>query len=475
MTFFKIHAFSMLLPLCFISKSLAYGGNEELNFESSMDGIEKQSESEPSGLKSIDALKSVDKVLSMKKNSGKSKKSGQISKSVEIVAVVNGAAITTADIENTIKFIFFSSGKKYNEPDAKMMREAVLNILIQEEIQRQIAHKNGIKISKKDIDERISEIAKTNSMSVEQLEDYFKNLGINMDIFRKNLSQKLLSHIILQYMYNDVQVTKEEMSTESKSIAEENENTRWLLGEIHIKSENKQKEEKAKKTAENIHRLISDGFSAVVLASYISEGNYQKNRGELGWRSKKNIDPKFLPEISKLEIGQFTPVLKTQTGYTIFFVIDKANPKQSGMTESKINYIVATMQYKGPFFTEEDVRKVEEAVFELKSSKDGKSFESVCKKHNVTYSKHEADGSNPQLFTMLDKSAKEPLLVASERDENSMDIYFTCEKITPKSKTPSEEEIKEKIRMTKASKSFSRNFTQARAISNVKILRQGAN
>lgn len=433
--------------------------------------IKEQDKSKsPNKMKAIDALSVKDRASQIKKNNHQKNRSIEQNHNKYIgVAVVNDDVITNVDIINMIKFIFFSSGKPYDKNYARMMFHPILNKAIYGRIYQQVANANGFKINDKEVDDRIEEIAKMNNMSVKDMEEHFKSYGMNIQIFRKNLKDNMLFSSIAQMMKDDISVSKSDIEIEKQKEINDMKHTRYHILEIHLKIDEHNDDKKVKENAESIHKLLHDGFDFAILAQSISQGNYNENNGDLGWIIEDDIEKSILPYVKKLQPGEFSPVIKTLSGYKIIFLLDKANPNQSGIMETTYKCSKVSIQYKSPLMSENELAKINGVIEDLLKQKNYGEFKKICDKNNIKIETIEQKAPNKDAQQFFESSLNKAVPMQSPIDEDYVDIYYTVEKNTPEMKVSSDKDIHEKILNKKASKMFAKNFKQRYVFSEIKI------
>ncbi|MDR2074939.1 MAG: peptidylprolyl isomerase [Holosporales bacterium] len=386
-----------------------------------------------------------------------------------IVAKVNKDVITSKDIMNTICFIFFSSGKSFSNKEAKLMVQSVLAKEIDGKLQEQVAARNKMKISEKDIDEQIKGIASRNNLTEEELEKRFKDLGINMQVFRKNIASKMLFSFIIKAMKNDVHISPDEILKEKKKSLEKNKSTRYHLYEIHLRVTDQKSKDTALKNAEILLKLLNDGFNFQVLAESISQGRYPLQIGDLGWVSEKDMEKSVLQAVQKLRPGEFSGIIESNSGIKIVYLEDRATPNKKGSKEAVYKYIKVTARHQGGIMTSKDSEKVVHAVEELKAAKTPDAFKEVCKKYKLEFEEKEESVDNPLLIMVLDSSMKGANTAESMEGGDFVDVFYTISKKIPDSEEASTEEVEHDLMFKFVMKNFQRSFKQTQNVAFVKI------
>lgn len=386
-----------------------------------------------------------------------------------IIAKVNSDIITNTDIMNSIRFIFFSSGKPFDKQNAALMIKSILAREIYNKLQEQVAKRNGMRISEFDVNKRVEDIAKTNGISIKELEERFEQLGISMPVFKANIASRMLFSSIVEAMKNDVEITKNEIDEEKKQTIEANKNTRYKLYEIHLRIQDSKHKDDVIKNAKMIIKLVDEGFSFPVLAESISQGNYKLQVGDLGWVSEQNMEKSIKNAVKTLKKGKHTGIVETNSGLKIIFLEDKAEPNKVGSSEAIYKYMKTSLQYKGGIITSKDTQKIDKTIETMKTAKNPENFKKVCKKYNLEIEEKEENITNPFMIEVIESSISGANTMQSLESDDYVDIYYTENKTIPDAAIPTDQEIEYTIISKKVAKLFQRNFKQAENVAFIEI------
>jgi peptidyl-prolyl cis-trans isomerase SurA len=425
-------------------------------------------------LKGSEALRALKKINSNNKsektnNKSEKAKANVKNKKVEsyfIIGRVNNEAITNIDAENKIRFIFFSSGKRYNKEDARVLAPTVLKALIFDKLYQQYAGMYKVNVGDSDVDRKTLEIANKNSMTVEELSSQFDEYGISMSIFQKQIKSRMLLQFIIGLIGDATKVTKQEMDEARKKAANDIKQKRWHLLEIVLKGDNAESDEKVLARAKSILGFLKEGFGFRVMAETVSQGTYSGDVGDLGWVREDNIEKPVLDAIKNLGIGQFSDVIKTNTGYKIVYVVDVADPGKDGKSKTTYSVLSATIQFSGGLLMQKDVEGLSTVVNKLMEISSPDEFEKLCAANKIEVEKR--DIVSPDMYTgeLIARSevSGKPAILRSSKDENSATIMLLVGKQVPEAVLPTQDELFATLSSRKIEKEFTRNFNKMAAM-----------
>lgn len=248
-----------------------------------------------------------------------------------IVAVVDNDVITALDLKqrvNEIKLQIRNKGKPL--PSENILRKQVLERMILNSIQLQLAKAQGIQIDDVRLNKILQSIAKSNNLTLDDMRRELENEGISFDRFREQTRQDIIIRQLQQRMVNDrIQVSDQEIDYFLKQQSGQN-NDKYHLAHILIgtpEAASPADIRKALNKAENILLQLKDGASFRQMALKYSEGRQALNGGDLGWRKASELPDIFLQAVKNMKPGEVSAPLRSAGGFHIIKLIDKSSQK----------------------------------------------------------------------------------------------------------------------------------------------------
>ena len=97
------------------------------------------------------------------------------------------------------------------KPEWRTLREQVIESLIVEELQLQLANRAGVRISDAELNDAITRIAANNEMSLKQFIDYIVKDGESYEDFRENVKKQMIVQRIQRgRVGNEIDITEKE-------------------------------------------------------------------------------------------------------------------------------------------------------------------------------------------------------------------------------------------------------------------------
>lgn len=244
-----------------------------------------------------------------------------------IAAVVDDEIIMHSELSERLDVIKKQSSKMRLPPDA-VLRQQVLDKLIDESIQMQMAERSGIRISDQQLNQTIENIAKQNVMSLKNFKKALQKDGIDYSQARDQIRrERLLTEVQRYRVGSKVQISEQDIdaflnSKRGKTATGEE----YRLGHILIQLPSQAKREhinKAENKAKNLVKKLRAGSDFVQTAIAQSEGRNALKGGDLGWRKEAELPSLFANVAPTLNKGGISDPIRSASGFHIIKVNDK--------------------------------------------------------------------------------------------------------------------------------------------------------
>ena len=204
-------------------------------------------------------------------------------------------------------------------PPMESLREQVIESLIVEELQLQLANRAGVRISDAELNDAITRIAANNEMGLEQFIDYIVKDGESYEDFRENVKKQMIVQRIQRgRVGNEIDITEKEF----QAFLATDESLTTLEPELLVKQILVQTLDEADKAIQRIEN--GEDFSSV--AKDISLSSNAVDGGLMQWRKAADMPDLFSNAIDKKEVGFISQPLESGAGYHILMLFDKRGP-----------------------------------------------------------------------------------------------------------------------------------------------------
>ena len=263
-----------------------------------------------------------------------------------IVAVVNEDVIMESELNKKMQTVNEQMKQQgANPPPASIFKRQVLNSLIQNRIQLQLAKRIGIRVNDENLNRTISNIAAESQVTLEQFREILEKDGYNYEQFRENIRNEItITQLRKRQVVNRVVVSEKEIDNfltneDSQNIFQ----TEIRLSHILLALPQKATENeiaKIKKVASKIREdLIADG-DFVEIAKTVSDGSNAKTGGDLGWRKADDIPTLFQDYIPNMKIGDISELIQSPSGFHIIKITGLKDMKKNIVEQTHARHIL---------------------------------------------------------------------------------------------------------------------------------------
>ena len=266
-----------------------------------------------------------------------------------IAAVVNEGVVLTSELNRQTALISQRALEQGLQlPPPSVLREQVLERLILEQIQLQLADRIGIQISDEMLNSAIAQIAAENQIPFERLPQVLAEQGINYADYRSDMRKELkLEQLRRIDVAGRISVSPREIQQcvaelEDNAVVNSEYNLSHILISVPQSATSEQLQE-AETEAAYVHQQLQSGADFGEMAVRYSDSQNSLEGGELGWISGGQLPTIFTDVVGTLEKGEFSEPIRAVSGFHLVKVNDIRGVNQKSTVEQmKIRHILIT-------------------------------------------------------------------------------------------------------------------------------------
>jgi peptidyl-prolyl cis-trans isomerase SurA len=264
-----------------------------------------------------------------------------------IVAVVNRELVTAVELAQRIERITADARRDGARlPDAAVLRQQVLDALIDERVQITYARESGQRVDDSDIDRAIANIAAQNQLTVPQLRERLRADGMDLPRFRNNLRDQILVERVREREVNQrIRITDADIDRAlDERLAQVSGGAQLNLAQILVTlPEGASAELVAQRQARAEQALArlraGEDFSKV--ARELSEDANREAGGELGLRPTDRLPDLFVTAVQALAVGDITPrPVRSAAGFHVLKLLDRQADDPYRVTQTRARHIL---------------------------------------------------------------------------------------------------------------------------------------
>ena len=263
-----------------------------------------------------------------------------------IAAVVNDDVIMQSELKarmDEVERNLNADGQQL--PPSSVLQKQVLDRMIEERLQMDLAKRMGIHIDDTSLNEALTGIARQNKMSLEQFADKLRGEGMDWGAFREQIRQEMAINQVRQRQVGQrIHVTEREvdrfLDSELGKQLFENE---FHLGHILIQlpdGATPDQVDAAEKEANSLVAQLKKGADFKTLAISHSDGPQALKGGDLGWRPAAQWPSLFSETAVNMQPGDIAGPLRSGNGFHIIKMIDRKGDAQKIVTQYHVRHIL---------------------------------------------------------------------------------------------------------------------------------------
>lgn len=275
---------------------------------------------------------------------GSAYSSAQLKPLDNIVAVVDDEIILSSELNSRVAVVKGQS-KGMRLPADSVLRQQVLDRLITESIQLQMAERSGVRISDQQLNQTIDSIAKQNGMTLTKFKEALSKDGVSYNEAREQIRrERVLSEVQRYRVGGKIQISEQDIDAFLKSARGKNAAAEeYHIGHILIQVPSQASRDQlktAKSKADNLVKSLRKGadFSETAIAH--SEGRNALKGGDLGWRSDAELPSLFTDVVPTLKKGDISDPIRSSSGFHIITILDKRGGTTKLVQQTRARHIL---------------------------------------------------------------------------------------------------------------------------------------
>ena len=249
-----------------------------------------------------------------------------------VVAVVNNEPITSTELQQYMVRAKRQVAKQGVQIPEDELRQQVLEQMILEKLQLQVAKRMGITVDDTAIDRAIEDIARRNNMTLDALKQALAADGITFEQFREQIRREMtIARLRDREMEGRVTVSDAEVDhflannpdVMRRIEAEAGNVTQTHVRHILVRTNQTTNDEAAKAKLLALRERIVNGVEFAELAKANSDDGSAFKGGDLGWINPGDTVPQFEEAMNRLAPGEISQPVKTPFGWHLIQVLER--------------------------------------------------------------------------------------------------------------------------------------------------------
>lgn len=240
-----------------------------------------------------------------------------------IIAVVDQSVITEQELADRINTVTAQLEKQGTAlPPADVLQKQILERLIVDSLQLQLANQTGIKVDDTQLDKTIERIATQNKFTVEEFKKALEADGLTMRKFREDIRSEItIARLRERDVDNKITVSDGEIDNYLTTQANRGEiQDEFEIAHILVRTPEDSSPEdldKVRAKTEKAMQELSSGKDFVQVSASYSDAPNALEGGKLGWKNSTQMPALFLEAVKSMQVGEISQPLRSPNGFHI--------------------------------------------------------------------------------------------------------------------------------------------------------------
>lgn len=248
-----------------------------------------------------------------------------------VAALVNDDVISTYDLRQRALLLIVTSGVPATADNMPQIQEEALHSLVDEHLELQELkklekqQKFSIIADDDEVTQALSQLAKDNNTSLDDLKRQFKSVGLGIDTMRDQLRVQISWNRMISGLYGSrLRVGDNQISLMLQRLKAEASEPRYQVSEIFIDASHAGGMSEAMSGAQQLIQQIQQGAPFAPVARQFSAAPTAANGGDMGWVSAAELQPELLAALEQMRPGQLSQPIQVGDGVYVLQLKEKS-------------------------------------------------------------------------------------------------------------------------------------------------------
>jgi peptidyl-prolyl cis-trans isomerase SurA len=250
---------------------------------------------------------------------------------LRIVALVNDDVITAIDLAVRTQMIIASSGVPDTPESRQRLRPQVLRALIDDRLRQQAADKEGVSVPQDRIDDRMSQLAQNNHMSVEQFREALKHNQIDPNWLEDQIRTEIAWGLLVNRKFRaNIVITDADIDASERRLREDAGKPEYRIAEIFLSVDDPNDTETVRESAQRLIEQLRKGSDFSELARQFSQSSTASSGGVLGWVAPGDLPPEIAAAVQGLQPDAVSDPVRSEGGFHIMKLLEQRQIAENG-------------------------------------------------------------------------------------------------------------------------------------------------
>jgi peptidyl-prolyl cis-trans isomerase SurA len=300
-----------------------------------------------------------------------------------IVALVDEGVVLQSELELRVSEIQENAARAERTlPEPEQFRTEVLDSLIIENLQMQLAEKVSIRFNDDEINRILGTMADNNNMSFDEYLNVLNEAGVYLQTREQVRKQMTLQELQRGMVNRRIQITEQEIDNFLNSeMGREVMAPDYLVEHMLVLANGEEapeaKQSKLRYAADLLVRMQDGEDFAAVRASARQARLFEVDATEFGWRKAEALPNLFREIVEGMEVGDVEGPIEAGNGFHLILLANKAGGAEQMVKQTNFRHIMLTPnEIRDEQQTEDAIREFRQKIV------DGEDFATLARQNS---------------------------------------------------------------------------------------------
>ncbi|MCW8194458.1 molecular chaperone SurA [Proteobacteria bacterium 005FR1] len=263
-----------------------------------------------------------------------------------VAAIVDDDVVMQSELDSQVASIAARMRAQGTQlPPLDVLRAQVLEHLVVQQLQLQIAERAKVSVEEAELDEAIEQMRTANNLSPEQFEAQLAAEGLTVADLRENVRREItINRVQRGVLNNRIEITEHDID----SFLASKEGQFWNAPDYHIghilipasSSASQEEVQQAQKRAQDVYERLQNGEDFAQLATTYSAGQFALQGGDWGWRQPTELPELFAQQLTEMKVGDVSEPFRSGAGFHLLKIKDQRGGQQAMVEQTKVRHIL---------------------------------------------------------------------------------------------------------------------------------------
>src|SRR6056300_252948 len=302
----------------------------------------------------------------------------------KIIAIVDDDVVLKSELDERINEII-AAAQRSGQPlpeDREQFESDILEALIVENIQMQLANRVSIRYDDDTINRVLGNMARNSNLSFDEYVDALEENGVYLQTREQVRKQMTMQELQRGMVNRRIKITEQEIdnflnSEMGRELMAADYFVDDLLIPFSAADTPEIKAEKQRLAADLISRIDDDFPLAAARAAARQNTAIEVGGAELGWRKAKQLPSLFADIVVEMEIGEVEGPIEAGNVLRIIQLVDKQGGTDQFVNQTRVRHIMLSPnEIRDEVQTEAEIRRIHQRIL------DGEDFAAIARQNS---------------------------------------------------------------------------------------------